>query len=303
MLCRLICLTIPFVVSSAVASAQVTLQQKYPEGSKFVTHSEQKSKQTLTLAGMDLDTKSTTFVVGTTTISNRAADGSLTIEEKVDSMQTEVSFPGGLTLSFDSSNPDKKAPIPDLEPLLEGLRAASRLPMTLELDAKNKIRRVKLPDGEFEKLPEAAKDRFNPETLQKASEQSTAFLPDTPVNVGDSWERSNDANMGEGQVLTFRTKFEYAGTITQDDMTLDKITGKVFEVSYAVNGNPMLQVKNSDLKVLESTGTYLFDRERGVMLSRSTKVQIAGPLTLVFNNAELKGKVDLTMEDSAVRQK
>ncbi len=290
-------------IGASIAEAQVTLQAKYTEGAKAVVHSETKTTQTLTLAGMDLDTKSTTFIVTSSSTGNRAADGTLMIEEKTDVLQSELGLPGGVTLQFDSANPDKKADNPLLEPILEIYRSLVRFPVTVVVDANNKITEIKLPEGEFEKLPEGAKERFSPEARKKAAEQAEGFLPTEPVKPGDTWERSADANLGSGQVMSFRTKYEYAGTVDQDGKTLDKITGKTFEVSFSINGNPMLQVTKSDLKVKESQSTVLFDRDLGRVASRTSKIRIEGPLTLVINGAELPGKVDLTIEEKTTRQK
>ena len=289
-------------MGSSVASAQVLLERKFPEGTKATVHKDQKVTQTLTLNGMNIDTKSSTFVVSTTSIGKRNGDGSLKVEEKIDSLQTEVTLPGAI-LQFDSANPDKKADLPQLEPILELFRAISRLPITVEFDAKNKITTVKLPDGEFEKLPQSASERLNPETLKKAIEQMNAFLPDEPVKQGDTWERPIEMNLGAGQTLSFRTKFEYAGTVDQDGETLDKISGKSFDINFAINGNPALSVTKSDLKVVDTDSTYLFDRKRGAVVSLASKIQIAGPLTLVINGAEMVGKVDLMIEDKTTRQK
>lgn len=297
------CFAVLFLLGSTVASAQVTLEVKYPEGTKYTVQKEGKTTQTLTLAGMNIDTKSTTFGTTTTQIGKRAADGSLDIEQKVDSLQTETSLPGGLMLRFDSANPDKKADIPQLEPILEALRVTFRLPVTAVLDSKNKISRVSLPEGEFEKLSESVKDRFKPEWLKKAADRSISVLPDGPVKKGDTWDRFHEINIGDGQVMSFNTKYEYAGTIEQDGKMLDKIIGKALDVSYTADGNPVIQVKNSEMKVIDSVNTYLFDRGLGAMLSHSSKINIAGPVTLVINGTELAGKVDLTMEESETRQK
>ncbi len=289
-------------MGSSVASAQVLLERKFPEGTKATNQKEQKVTQTLTLNGMNIDTKATVFVVSTTSFGNRNGDGTLKVEEKVDTLQSEITLPG-TTLQFDSGNPDKKADVPQLEPFLDLFRAISRLPITVEVDAKNKITAVKLPDGEFEKLPQSASERLNPETLKKAMVQMNAFLPDEPVKQGDTWERPIEMNLGSGQTLSFRTKFEYTGTVEQDGETLDKISGKSFDVNFAINGNPALSVTKSDLKVVETDSTYLFDRKRGAVVSLASKIQIAGPLTLVINGAELVGKVDLTIEDKTTRRK
>ena len=292
---------VALILSSAVTSAQVKLESKYHEGTKSVVHRDTASKQTLTLAGMDIDTKTSTFIVATTSVGKRAADGTLKIEEKIDTMQTEVSTPGGL-IQFDSANPDKKADNTLLEPVLEIFRSVFRNPVTVEIDAKNKITAVKLPDGEFEKLPDAAKGLLSPETLKKNVENVLQFLPDDPVKKGDTWERSSEQNLGSGQTMSYRTKYEYQGTVEKDGKTLDRITGKAFDVSFAINGNAMLQVTKSDLKIIDSESTFLFDRERGAVVSTSSKVQIAGPLTLVINSMEFAGKVDLTIEEKSTRE-
>ncbi len=302
MLRKLCCLVIPFFLGTGIASAQVTLELKYPEGTKHLVHTEGMSNQKMTLAGMAIDTKSTSFGIATTTIGKRDADGLLKLEEKVESLQVELSLPGGLSLRFDSTNPGKKADIPQLEPVLDSCRSQC-LPVTVELDAKNKIQSANLPEGEYEKLPESVREAFTTEVLKKGLERSLACLPDEPVKKGDRWERSTELHLGEGQVMSFRTKFEYAGTLEQDGKTLDKITGKVFEVNYSAKANPAYQITKSDFKVIDSDGTYLFDREQGAVVLRSSKVQIGGTLTMVINGMELPGEVDLTMEEKVTRQK
>ena len=285
------------------ARAQVTLELKYAEGTKSSSQTESLVNQTLTLGGRDVLTKSSTFMTMSSSIGTRGADGTLAIVERVESMQTELDL-NGTKLQFDSVNPDKKADIPQLEPLLDLLRAAVKLPMTRTLEEKtNKLKSIALPEGEYEKLGEAAKDRFDPVKLKKATEQALAYLPDGPVKVGDKWERATEVNLGSGQLMSFLTKYEYLGTVEQDGVTLDKIGGKAFEVSLSIVGNPALQLTKSDLKVKESATTHLFDRERGVLVSKVGKVRIDGPLTLVIGGMELEGKLDLTMEEKSTRQK
>ena len=46
-----------------------------------------------------------------------------------------------------------------------------------------------------------------------------------------------------------------------------------------------------------------FDQTQGAVSSSHSRMQIAGPLTLVINGMELPGKVDFTIEESTKRQK
>ena len=284
------------------AVAQVTFELKFPEESKATVQSETVVDQTLTLGGQDIVTKSSTFARSTSSIGKRAEDGSLAVIDKVDVFQSELNI-NGTKVQFDSANPDKKADVPQLEPVLDIYRAIIKFPVTKTFDAKNKLIAAKLPEGEFEKLGDLAKEQFDPEKLKKATEQVLAFLPDGPVKEGETWERSTESNLGSGQVMSFRTKYEYKGTVEQDGRKLDKIEGQAFEVSLAINGNPMLQLTKSDLKIKESASTILFDRERGHVVSHVSKVRIDGPLTLTINGMERSGKVDLTMQEQGTRQK
>lgn len=294
---------IAVIAFTASASAQVSLKLRYSEGTKFTLQTEAKASHTLNVRGKDNDGSTTSFIVSTRSIGKRGADGSIKIEEKVNSLQTETTFPDGTKLAFDSANPDKAAPKPQLEQSLEFSRAISRLPIIVELDSHDKITSVKLPDGEYEKLPEGIKSQLSSETMMKQKEQAGDFLPDGPVKKGDTWERSSENNLGNGQLLKFRTRFEYAGTVEKAGASLDKITGKVFEVSYTITDNPVVQVTKSNLKVTESESTFLFNREGGYLVSKVSKVKINGLFTLVANNMEQEAKLDMRFEENVTRQK
>ncbi|HEY4261088.1 MAG TPA: hypothetical protein VGM98_13040 [Schlesneria sp.] len=300
--CRLagLCLA----VSCNLALAQVRPELKYPPNTKSVSETSVKTSQTLTLAGMDLETKSTTFSLTSKSIGQRAADGTLPIEEKVQVLQTELDLPGGNKIQFDSANPDKKADNPLFEPLMERLRVTFKTPVTVILDDVNKIKEVKFPDGSVESLDESNKSLFNSAKRKTAAEQARGYLPDELVKIGDSWERNLDLDLGGGQTFAFRIKYTYAGTVEQDGGTFDKITAKVVDISYTIDAaNSPVQVTKSTLKVEESNEVILFDRNLGAVQQKTAKTRIAGPITLVVNGTELEGKVDLTLEETTKRQK
>lgn len=287
----------------SATQAQVTFESKFPEGAKSHSTTESKTAQTLTLNGINIDTSSSTFILSKTSIGSRAANGNILIQTKVESIQSDISLGNGISIQFDSANPDKKAPLPQLEPVLDGLRAAAKVTLNIERDAKNKLVSVKLPEGEFEKLPESVKDRFDEDSLRKSIEQAVMMLPDDPVKIGDSWERSKEVKIGGGQTMTFRTNYKYAGPIEKDGAKLEKITGKTVDVNYRVDGNAAIQVTKSDFKVAESEITVLFNPALGAIISAESKTQVVGPITLVVNNMELDGKVDLTIEEKTLLQK
>ena len=60
-----------------------------------------------------------------------------------------------------------------------------------------------------------------------------------------------------------------------------------------------IRAKASDLKVKESKGTILFDRELGRVVESKETLQITGTITFTLNNNELPpSDLDLKMEST-----
>jgi hypothetical protein len=111
---------------SGTLSAQVKLIRKYAENSEFIVRTETNTQQTLTIGPQDIETSSTQFLTLHSSIGKRMPDGKLHIKQKIQQMQTSLSLPGGIELSFESGSPDKKADNPALEVVLELFRATAK---------------------------------------------------------------------------------------------------------------------------------------------------------------------------------
>jgi hypothetical protein len=301
MLRKLCALLVIFFLESSHVWAQVALKPQFPEGSKFTEQTEERTLFAFKTGGMVYDSTTTVFGITTTSIGNRDSNGSLTCERKYDSLQSETALPGGVSVRFDSIEPGKSAEVPEFESVFGGLRA-QLLPVVLVLDAENKIASASLRAGEFEKLSELNQCHFNPAALKQTAERYRAFLPDAPVKEGDTWERST-VTQDNGTVITFRTRFEYVGTVERDGVTLDKIVGKPFEVTYVVLDKAEYQANVPDVKITEGDSTYLFDRNRGILVSRESKVRLAGSMTITVEGTAIDGTFETTLEERAVRQK
>ena len=288
------------IAFSNVASAQVTLERKYPEGAKWVSNTEVKSHQVLTIDKTELVNDSKQFIVLGSTVGKRQADGTLPVQSKIETLQTEIKLPMGLTINFDSGSPDKKAENPLLEPLMDVFRAAAKTSWTMILDKTNQLKTVE----SNEKIPEGIsadfKSQFDPAKRKEAIAQALANLPDKPVNKGDKWVRTSDSDLGAGQKLSLKTTYEYLGTTEKDGKTLDEIAVKTTDATYvmAPDSTSPLKVLSSDLKVTESDGRVLFDREKGVVVESTSKVRIQGDLKLSLMGKEPPGKLDLTLEST-----
>ena len=289
---------------SVPAQAQVKLEHKIIEGQKTVTHTTMNVKQTLTLAGMGLDTNSDRFVISSAQVGKRDAEGKVRIETKTDKLTVTLKLPGGIDVSFDSDDPNKKADNPALEPLMQLMRAKAKAKITLVRDQSGKVVAVEGLDKVADEVAEELKGEFNPEQTKKAANQELESLPSDAVKPGDTWTKMADMQLGSGQVMSMTTEYKYVGEVKEGDKTFDKIEAKTTAVSFSIAADSKLPLKvtKSELKPTESTETKLFDRAAGQWHSTKGKIRIQGALDFEINAMPFPGKLDLTIESETVRQ-
>jgi hypothetical protein len=292
------------VVCTGTTQAQVKLQYKFPEGQKLTYKTSASTAQILKLAGQAIETGEKKTILSSRTFGQKRADATQPITEKVESFATEISLPGGISVSYDSKDPNAKIDHPQLSFLGDVYKLVSNLDYTVVLDSQNKVKAVEGTEKILEKTEklndmakEALRSALDAGHLKEEFEQSHGNLPDVLARTGEPWERTETLNIGGGQTLTFRKKYEYAGTEKKDDATLDKITVKTTEVKYAMAANSPspLKVLKSDLKIASSDGVILFDREAGRVVSSKGKTQIIGPMTFETGGQEIPGELDLTL--------
>jgi hypothetical protein len=299
------------LLCSRTALAQAKLQYKFPEGKAFKTKTTAKTHQILTLMGQDFENKQTESVTTSRTVGRRRDDSSVPVEEKIESLHIELSLPGGIDVTYDSSDPNSKIGNPAVEFLGEVFKLASETSYTVVLDDQNKIKAIegteKLKE-KADKLSPQARDlirsQFESDRLRREFEQELRHLPDVLARPGDSWDRTEIADIGSGQTLTFQKKYSYAGTEDKAGKTLDKITSKTSKVELKQDeaGNPQLKLVKSDVKVDSSDETILFDREEGQVVSTQSKIRIKGDnMTFSANGTDLTGALDLTIESASER--
>jgi hypothetical protein len=308
MIPRIALLTFAFVMGMAVsAKAQVKLEYKFPEGTSNRLKSSTKVEQTLTIAGMDIETKAVSTVVVSYSIDKRKPDGTIPVNQKMESLKSEIELPGGNKINVDSADPDAKIENPQLAFLGDMYKILVGASYTFILDDHGKVKFVegtekvlaKL-DGLDPKVAALVKGQLQTETLQRSFDQSHGNLPDMPVRQGETWERTEVSELGAGQSLTFKKQYEYLGTVEEGGRTLDKIGVKATAVTYAMDpaAESPAKVEKSDLKIESSDGTILFDRAAGEAVKSNGKTRIKGDMTLKIGEMELPSKLDLTLESS-----
>ncbi len=290
--------------STTVSSAQVSLKPLVNENSKVRTTIEVETDQTLTLNGMPLETKVSQFLITNDTIGEKQADGKYTSIGTFETMQVEMHLPGGIELNFDSGNPKTDAPIPQLSAILELFDAISSSKYETSFTGPGKIESVKITGDKYDALDDALKGEFSPERIQQESAQQVERLPADPVKVGDTWNRTETSQLGNGQTFEIERTFEYLGTVNEGGRELDRIGMKANSVTYAIEPNPSLplEVKGSDLKIAKSSGEFLFDRKLGSTVKTTDSITVEGKLTLVANGQELAGDLNLTISSKTSRE-
>ena len=287
----------------------VKLEFKHLEGTSSTANSASKVHQILNIAGMDIETKVDNKVTVTSTVGKRSSDGRLPIQEKIESLAVELSLPGGVTVEFDSTNPNAKSDNPMIQALLDTYKARVGSTYSIVLGPDNKVITVEGTDSILKNAsPSAAellRGELNPEHIKKAAQQGYDMLPTGPVSKGDTWTRTTVTRIGGGQTLTFETKFEYAGTVDRDGKKLDKITSAATSVTYSMDPDAPtpLKVTQSDLKIDSSKATILFDREKGRSVQSTSVTRIVGDMTLNINGMDFPSKLDLTFDSTSILQK
>lgn len=289
---------------ASLAAAQVTLERKYPEGAVNKFKESVKVHQILTLAGMDLETRSDTVTVTKQTNGTPNSDGQ-PVTSTTESVNANIQLPAGAgNIQFDSANPNVKAANPMFEVVLDIMRAMSGAKLTYTIGKDKKIASVDGYQDVIRQATQAAADQLKKELtaerLTAEYQQGLDALPATPLKPGDTWNRTEVMNAGSGQTITFDRQYKYEGTVDQKGTKLEKITAQDQKVRFALdpNGGLPLSVKSSDLKIESSKIEVLFDRERGVVVSTTNDGHIKGDMTFVINGMELPGKLDLELSRS-----
>jgi Family of unknown function (DUF6263) len=299
------------LVWSQAAQAQVKLEHKFPEGKKLTYKTTAKKHQTLTLMGMEIESGEDRSMVTSITTGKRRGDSALPVERKVESLRVDLSLPGGIKGSYDTTDPKAKIDIPGLAFLDDLFKLEGEVAYTVVLDDHNKVKAIEGTEKLKEKIEKLdpksqamVRNEFEADTFKRSFEQELQILPDVLARPGEPWERTQIFEGDDGQTISFRKKFEYLGTAQKGDKMLDKISSKVLEVKCSTDPNSNLDLKivKSDLKAESSEGTILFDREAGHVVSNKEKVRIKGNITFSAKGMDVPAALDMKIETNVELQ-
>lgn len=293
------------LVSASTAPAQVTLRWKFPDKTQWKTTSTQTTSQTLSIGGLDIQTSQKMTMGMTTSSGTRRADGTIDVRSQFTSLQSKLGLPFGVELSFDSEKKTEPEGT-QFDFLIDVFAAMAKMQFTSTYDKNNRLVEIQVDQTPFADLGENAKailkDQIESEYLAKAVRDEMAILPDKPIEVGDTWDRSQTTNLSGGQSITIMTRYKYEGTVTEGNRTLHKISAKATKVDYEQDESAQLKVSESDLKIESKDSYLLFDAEKGQIARQQIQYHITGDLKLDVNGAANDGKLDLKIGQTSVVQ-
>lgn len=286
--------------------AEVTLQRKYMPNTTVKQRIHSHIDQVLNIAGQDQNTSIDSTTTTVAEIGERNSSGIIPVKVKFESMQANLSLPGGFNVNYDSANPHPAQEGP-LAFVTEIFRAMSGAVLTYHLDQSNAVVAVEGTQEVINSVSAQAatflKADLEQEVLAKEINQQNARYPEGPVKVGDTWQRTEERSIGSGQTLIVEVTYKYEGTVERNGKTLDRITSTVNSVKYEQGETPSpAKIVDSDLKVKDWKGEILFDRELGDAILDESKGQITGTMSISIAGQNLEAKLDLKMSNSTQTQ-
>lgn len=268
----------------------------YHIGQVARTEVEAETQQTLTIAGMNVETTGNHFFVIKETV-QRISDGETLMRGEFEVFQVETGLPGGQKLQFDKASApadDEQGPLGDMTQLF---KLMSRSPWQARLDPRGQMMSMEWLDIPPAEIPDLFQDELSSERFIKAHNVAVNRLPGKTVTAGERWNRTEEQNLGNGQFFTLSRTFTYQGKVDRMGRSLDHVTFRTDSVKYHMNGNPAipLRLKESDLKVESGQGAFWFDSQKKQIVEVDDKLHVTGSLVFTANEVELPATLDLTM--------
>jgi hypothetical protein len=279
--------------------ADVDLTSDLTRPADFVTEREVEMTQTLTLAGMPLDTKVTTTERHQVTQGKQDAEGNHLFQLAQQSMRTHMELPGGMTLDIDTAADKAEASTPIIQFIADAIKATAGLKVTFAVSPQGKVQSADADVPGLDNLdPQALaiiQSQLEEDSLKRELQQDLDMLPDRVVKPGEFWNATIVLNAGQGQLLTFTRQCEYVGPVDIDGKTLHQIDFKDTDIKFEIEPGSQLEVKDSDLSIAESKGEMYFDSSMGRVIDADGSTRITGELTLVIGGQEYPSTLGLTM--------
>ena len=185
-------------LAGVVVLAQgVTLRYTWTKGEQL--NYRMTNESTVGMSGLpgvgDMTTSTSIVQMQTMTTDSVAADGAGTVLTKIDSMRLDMATPMGV-MSYDSANPPAPGTNPMAEQLGSAMSAVVGQTMTMVVEPSGAIRSLQGLSKMMENAQRGAGGglgamsglNLSDDALRGTMGQAFAWLPASPVKVGDTWQ-------------------------------------------------------------------------------------------------------------------
>ncbi|TWT51548.1 hypothetical protein KOR42_35960 [Thalassoglobus neptunius] len=298
MILRILSLTAVLITSPLTVFAQTDLSYAptFEQGEVTKSEVEMDIDQTLNIAGMDIVTAVDNYIVIKQTVES-ATSGQVKMLGNLELMQMNMELPGGVSLNFDTGNPNNAVPDGPLADIAKYIAVAAESTWEITYGDNHEVKSAKYTNDSNQDLPEAFSEEMSDDRLKKETETAINRLPKEPVAVGDTWERNEEAYLGSGQVFYLVREYTYVGPEQHNGKSMDKIDVKTKSLTFEISGGKLpLELKDSELEVESSGGTLWYDPAIKDVVESSSDMHIVGDLTFIANGQELPSSLDLVMK-------
>jgi hypothetical protein len=256
----------------------VALKWQFKAGDTFVQTTTSKLNQTVKIGEQEFkqDLIHTTQIRNT--IKEVAADGTVTLEQKVESIK--------------ATNPDGTAAAGSNAVLnqLQNVTFTSKLDKELkvqQLEGYDEL--VKRIAGDDPSVRRVVQALLSENQLKSVLHNSFAFVPPEPVKPGAVWNREVTLSLGPLGSVLLKQDFNFTGVETKDGKSLAKVTFKptvVYTAPKPEASNPEMSITSGSIQPGDSLGTLWFDTAAGRLDRSETKLHLKGNLTVKLGGKE-----------------
>lgn len=286
------------LLSASPAAAQATLVHapEYRPGREVRAEVETEIKQTLNIAGMNVETEASNFAVALEKVESVSAD-EVVLTGRFEVFQINLDLPGGIRFQFDKISANREVEAGPLGEMAKLFRLMSATSWQSKLGPDGKMKSMEWLDIAPAEVPEMFRDELSSERFIKAQQTDVDRLPGKQVQIGESWTRNEESPLGNGQFFSMSRRFTYQGKVERNGRMLDHVAFKTESIQYHIAGNSSipLQAKESNLKIESSDGNLWYDPQHKQTVEVDDKLHVTGDLVFLAGGNELPATLDLTM--------
>lgn len=265
--------------------AQTKLTYKFQAGKKNNYLQETEIKQSMTVAGQNIDTTILQSMEVAQAVLGVEGDEA-SVKQTISRFRTKMEMPGN-NIEYDSKDGKKPdGPVGALVgPLFEAMVGTE---ISFKQGADGKLTNAKIS----EKLANAMKANpvlaqmggtFSEEGLKGMMQQSSLPLPAEALTKGKSWSHQVEMKTPIG-LTKMTTTYTYQGSETRDNVMLEKITTKSeMTIEAGENQDVKVKVKDSDIQ-----GTVYFDNRAGQIVDATQTQKMTMEIAVMGQNLESK---------------